>query len=204
MPPPSAAHSGQSSNTPPPPSVQGYWSLSWAPPTGGQALPWGMPPWKTLTPQQPSSLLLTVRYLCLLWIVTFVIRGNVEHLANSSNYVFKQPSSSTGRDFIDAVLNMGGSDEGDGGGTSNETAPWSSCDMWCIHDVKWLCIVLNTMNCHWFMYLETWIAMYCCHSSICDMFLRLPIRGGSQNRDYIKNIIYSLVNRGTYDLMLLN
>jgi hypothetical protein len=37
-------------------------------------------------------------------------------------FVFKRPSSSAGRDFIDAVLNMGGSDEDDGGGTDNDEA----------------------------------------------------------------------------------
>jgi hypothetical protein len=55
------------------------------------------------------------------------MRANVEHLAYSSIYVFKRPSSSVGRDFVDGVLNMGGSDEGEGGGTSNDVAPWLSC-----------------------------------------------------------------------------
>jgi hypothetical protein len=32
-------------------------------------------------------------------------------------FVFKRPSSSTGHNFTDAVLNIGGSDEGEGGGT---------------------------------------------------------------------------------------
>jgi hypothetical protein len=60
-------------------------------------------------------------YSCLS-IVTFVIRANVERFANSSIYVFKQPSSSVGRDFTDAVLNMGGSDEGNGSGNRNNAA----------------------------------------------------------------------------------
>jgi hypothetical protein len=59
-------------------------------------------------------------YLCLS-IVTFVIRAIVERLANSSIYVFKRPSSSTRRDFANAVLNVEGSSEGDGGG--NDAAP---------------------------------------------------------------------------------
>jgi hypothetical protein len=36
-------------------------------------------------------------------------------------YVFKCPSSSVGRDFVDGILNMGGS--GEGGGTDNDAAP---------------------------------------------------------------------------------
>jgi hypothetical protein len=35
-------------------------------------------------------------------------------------FVLKQPSSLVGRDFIDVVLNFGGSNEGDGKGTSND------------------------------------------------------------------------------------
>jgi hypothetical protein len=58
--------------------------------------------------------------MCPLSIVTFVIRTNVEQLTNSSIYVFKRPSSSARRDFADVVLNVGGSDEGDGGGTGND------------------------------------------------------------------------------------
>jgi hypothetical protein len=38
-------------------------------------------------------------------------------------FVFKRPSSLAGHDFIDAVLNVGGSDEGDSSGTSNDEAP---------------------------------------------------------------------------------
>jgi hypothetical protein len=38
-------------------------------------------------------------------------------------FVFKRPSSSVERDFTDAVLNVGGSDEGDGGGTDNDAVP---------------------------------------------------------------------------------
>jgi hypothetical protein len=74
-----------------------------------------------LQPQQPSSSPPMISHLCLLSIVPFVIRANVEHLTYSSIYVFKRPSSSAGHDFIDGVLNMGGSGEGEseGGGTGN-------------------------------------------------------------------------------------
>ncbi len=58
-------------------------------------------------------------YSCILSIVTFVIRANVEWLTNLSIYVFKRPSSSAGHVFINLVLNMRGSDEGEGGGTGN-------------------------------------------------------------------------------------
>jgi glyoxylate utilization-related uncharacterized protein len=61
-------------------------------------------------------------YSCILSIVTFVIRANVEQLTNSSIYVFKQPSSSVERDFTDAILNVRGSGEGDRDGTGNDTA----------------------------------------------------------------------------------
>jgi hypothetical protein len=124
LPPPPADHPGQSSSTPLPPLGQGYWPLSWAPPDGGQAPPWGTPLWTTLTPHphQPSSSPLTERHLCLLSIVTFIMQANVERLSYSSIIVFKRPSSAR-CDFTDAVLNMGGSDEGDGGGTSNDATP---------------------------------------------------------------------------------
>jgi hypothetical protein len=124
-PPPPAVHPGQSSNTPPPPFGQGYWSPpSWAPPARVQGPPWGMPLWMTLTPQpqRSSSSPSMVSHLCLLSIVPFVIRANVERLAYSSIYVFKCPSSSARCDFIDGVLNMGGSSEGEGGGTGNDAA----------------------------------------------------------------------------------
>jgi hypothetical protein len=74
----------------------------------------------TPQPQRPSSLPPTVKHLCLLSIVTFVIRANIELLANSSIYVFKQPSLSVGHDFASAVLNVGGFGEGDDGGTGND------------------------------------------------------------------------------------
>jgi hypothetical protein len=38
-------------------------------------------------------------------------------------FVFKQLSSSAECDFTDVVLNVGRSNEGDGGGTSNDVAP---------------------------------------------------------------------------------
>jgi hypothetical protein len=52
--------------------------------------------------------------------------------AYSSIYVFKCPSLSAERDFVDGVLNMGGSDEGEGGGTGNDAAPWSSYMSCCV------------------------------------------------------------------------
>jgi hypothetical protein len=55
-----------------------------------------------------------VSHLCLLSIVPFV---NVERLAYSSIYVFK------GCESVNGVLNMGGSGEDEGGGTSNDVAP---------------------------------------------------------------------------------
>jgi hypothetical protein len=38
-------------------------------------------------------------------------------------FVFKRPFSLVGRTFVDAVLNVGGSGEGDGGGISSDAAP---------------------------------------------------------------------------------
>jgi hypothetical protein len=38
-------------------------------------------------------------------------------------FVFKRPSTLAGRDFVDAVLDVGGSGEGDGGGTGNNATP---------------------------------------------------------------------------------
>jgi hypothetical protein len=88
-----------------------------------------MPPWTTPMPQpqRPSSSPPMVSHLCLLSIVPFVIRENDECLTYSSIYVFKRPSSSVGRDFIDRVLNMGESGECEGGGTGYDAALWSSC-----------------------------------------------------------------------------
>jgi hypothetical protein len=135
---------------PPPPSGQGYWPPPpWAPPVGGQAMLWGMPPWMTPMPQpqRPSSLPLTVSHLCLLSIVQFIIWANVERLVYSSIYVFKRHSSA-GPDFINRVLNMGGSSEGKGSGTGNDAPSWSSCAICDVFVVKrWLCIVVKTMNC---------------------------------------------------------
>jgi hypothetical protein len=55
-------------------------------------------------------------FVCLLSIVPFIIRANVERLAYSSISIFKRPSPSVGREFVNRVLNMGGSGEGEGGG----------------------------------------------------------------------------------------
>jgi hypothetical protein len=118
-----AGHLGQSSSTPPQPSGQRYWPLSpWASLAGGQAPSWGMP-WMTPMPQphRPSSSSPTVSHLCLLLIVTSIILANVKRLAYSSIYVFNHPSLSAGRDFVDGVLNLGGS--GEGGGTVNDAVP---------------------------------------------------------------------------------
>jgi hypothetical protein len=57
----------------------------------------------------------------ILSIVSFVIQPHVERLPYLSIYVFKHPSSSAGCNFVDGVLNMGGSSEG--GGTDNDVAP---------------------------------------------------------------------------------
>jgi hypothetical protein len=45
----------------------------------------------------------------------------IERLAYSSIYVLERPSSSARRDFVDGVLNMGGSSEG--GGIGYDVAP---------------------------------------------------------------------------------
>jgi hypothetical protein len=74
-------------------------------------------------PQRSSSSSPTVSHLCLISIILFVIRANAERLTYSSIYVFKRPSSSVGRDFVDGILNMGGYGEGEGGGTGYDTAP---------------------------------------------------------------------------------
>jgi hypothetical protein len=68
-----------------------------------------------------------VNHLCLLSIILFIIQVNVEHLTYSSIYVLKRPSSLVGRDFANGVINMGGYDEGEGGGTGNDAALRSSC-----------------------------------------------------------------------------
>jgi hypothetical protein len=47
----------------PPPLGQVYWPPSSAPPPGGEAPPWGMPPSTTPMPQLPSSSLLMVRHI---------------------------------------------------------------------------------------------------------------------------------------------
>jgi hypothetical protein len=47
----------------------------------------------------------------------------MSNVAYSSIYVFKRHSPSVGRDFVDGFLNMGGSGEDEGGGTSNDVAP---------------------------------------------------------------------------------
>jgi hypothetical protein len=74
-------------------------------------------------------------FVPILSIVPLVIRANVECLTYLIIYVFKRPSSSTGGEFIDRVLNMGGSSDGKGGGTDNDMAPLSSC-MSCTCVVK--------------------------------------------------------------------
>jgi hypothetical protein len=49
----------------------------------------------------------------ILSIVPFVIQAHVECLPYLPIYVFKCPFSLVGCDFVDGVLNMGGSSEGD-------------------------------------------------------------------------------------------
>jgi hypothetical protein len=58
----------------------------------------------------------------ILSIVPFVMQAHVERLPYLSIYIFKRFSSSAGRDFIDKVLNMGGSGEDQGSGTCNDVA----------------------------------------------------------------------------------
>jgi hypothetical protein len=134
-PPPPTGHRGHSSSTHTPSSGYEYW-----PPP-----PWGMPPWTTPTPQpqRPSSSPPMVGHSCLLSIVPFVIRANVERLAYSSIYVFKHPSSSAKHDFIDWVLNMGGSSEGESGGTDMMRR---SCDQVVLY-VMYLCHKMMIMYC---------------------------------------------------------
>jgi hypothetical protein len=43
------------------------------------------------------------------------VQVNIQHLIYSSIFAFKCHSSSVGREFVDRVLSMGGSGEGDGG-----------------------------------------------------------------------------------------
>jgi hypothetical protein len=50
------------------------------------------------------------------------MRANIKRLAYSSICVFKHHSSLAERDFVDGVLNMGGSGEGEGDGTGNDAA----------------------------------------------------------------------------------
>jgi hypothetical protein len=104
--------------------------------------------------------------LCLLSIVPFVIRANVKHLTYSSIYVFKRHSSSAGRYFIDEVLNMGGSGEGEG-----------TCNDAITHDR----VVLYVM----YLCRKTTI-MYCCEDYGLPLwYIKLP-QGRSQNRNYVK------------------
>jgi hypothetical protein len=182
--------------------------LKWAPPAGGQALTRGMPPWRTPVPQSqwPSYSSPTVSHLCLLSIVPFVIRANVKWLAYSFIYVFKCPSLLTRHDFADTVLNMGGSDEGDSGGIGNDAAPWSSCAMCCICVIKWWRTMYCCVKTIWIVVViyMSWTSIVIVLLSVCALFWKLPIRGGSQNKGYIKKPIYCLVNRGTYVLIFLD
>jgi hypothetical protein len=123
---------------------------------------------------------LTVSHLCLLLIVLFVIQANVERLAYSSIYIFKLPSSSVRHNFIDWVLNMGGSGEGDGSGTSNDAVSWSSYAMWYICVIKrWLCMYYceDYMDC---CDIYVWNCMWC----ICDLYK--PYFGGSSSGEAAK------------------
>jgi hypothetical protein len=147
-----------------------------------------MPPWitPTLQPQWPSSSPLTVSHLCILLIIPFVIRANVERLAYLSIYAFKRSSSSVGRGFANTVLNMGGFGEGYGGDTGNDATPWSSCGMWCICVVKrWLCIVV------WRLYELSLIYVLLCENYIycCVNMLYMTCFEGSPSREVVKTCI---------------
>jgi hypothetical protein len=62
-------------------------------------------------------------FMSIISIVPFVIRANVECLTYSFIYAFKIPSSSARHEFINGVLNMGGSGEDKGSRTGNNVAP---------------------------------------------------------------------------------
>jgi hypothetical protein len=81
--------------------------------------------------------------------------------------------------------------------------------MYCV--VKWLCIVVNIVDCHQLCQNLNCHSMFCsylCLYILYHLFWRLPIREGSQNMAYIKKIqyiprltekcmvLYSSVNQG--------
>jgi hypothetical protein len=56
----------------------------------------------------------------ILSIVPFIIQAKMSNISLTCPFVFKCPSSSAGREFVNEVLNMKGSGEGEGGGTGND------------------------------------------------------------------------------------
>jgi hypothetical protein len=147
----------------------------------------------------------TLLHLCLLLIVPFVIRTNVERPAYSSIYVFKRPSSSVKCGFVNGVLNIGGSGEGEGGGTDNDVAPWSSC-MWCICVIKRrLCIVVWRLYGLSLIYILLSEYYMHCYIIFCCMICFGGSSSGEANKNELyKKIIYYSVNRGTYDPIFLD
>jgi hypothetical protein len=165
-----------------------------------------MSPWMTptLQSQRPFSLPPTVSHLCLFSTVPFVIWANIKRLAYSSIYVFKRPSSSVGRDFVDRVLNMG--EFGEGGGTSYDTALWSSCMSYSGPCVKtmwifvWrLCIIMGRLQTFIDLYLVMWY-MYWCIIFYCMSYFEGSSTGETVKIGviYERMAIYSSVNRGMY------
>jgi hypothetical protein len=147
------------------------------------ATPVFMLPWPIIWSTPAASALL---HLCLLLIVPFVIWANIERLAYSSIYVLKRHSSSVKHDFVDGVLNIGGSGEGEDGGTDNDVTPWSSC-MWCICIIKrWLCIIV------WRLYELSLIYILLCEYYMhCYIILCCIISfGGSPSGEAGKNELY--------------
>jgi hypothetical protein len=196
---------------PPPPSGHEYWlSPTWAAPTEGQAPPMGIPPWTTPTPQpqRPPSSPLMISHSCLLSIVPFVIRANVERLAYSSIYVFKRPSLSAGHDFIDGVLNKRRFGKGKGGGTDNDAALLWSVVLY----VMYLCRKMTIMYCCevyglslWYICLKLQLSLFCYLKLLyMCLILEAPHLGRQPKQGLYKKPIYFSVNWGTYVLIFLD
>jgi hypothetical protein len=107
-------------------------------------------------------------------------------------FVFKWPSSSVGHDFIDAVLNVVGSGEGDDGGIGNAEVSW-----WVMLYVMYLCHKMKTMyycedymDCHWFICLELELLLFCCLN-----LLYVPYFGGSPSGEAAKTWIIYIKNQ---------
>jgi hypothetical protein len=89
----------------------------------------------------------------ILSIVPFVIQPHVERLPYLSIYIFKRPSSSPRRDFVNGILNMEGSNKGEAGGTSN--ARDAVIELYIL-----LCLCIKTMQ---IICVNT---MYCCANTV--------------------------------------